>query len=157
MIKVNIEVGPNTRKNHPEKYFFRATTMGGKVIGKAYYNTEQEAMTAGAALMSGIFDVLTADEPAEQPEQPEQPEQVEQVEQPAEEPQSTHTVDELMEVIQPNSYWVVYVLSQEEGGHEKYPCKIQVTANEKIEAAAIAIKELSKKYESFQIKDVIDG
>ena len=151
MIKVNIEVAPNTRKNHPEKYFFRATTMGGKVIGKAYYNTEQEAMTAGAALMSSIYDVLTADEPAEQPEQ------VEQVEQPAEEPQSTHTVDELMEVIQPNSYWVVYVLSQEEGGHEKYPCKIQVTANEKVEAAAIAIKQLSKKYESFQIKDVIDG
>ena len=148
MIKINIEVAQNTRKTHPEKFFFRATTTSGKLIAKAYYNTEQEAMAAGATLMSKLFDVQTADEPAEQPEQ---------VEQPAEEPQSTHTVDELMEVIQLNSYWVEYVLSEEEGGHDKYPCKIQVTANEKVEAAAIAIEQLSKKYESFQIKAVIDG
>lgn len=136
-MKVIIELGQNTKAGHSEPYFFRATTETGQLVAKDYYSTMEEAAKAGAALMSIAFAAMEKTVEAIE----KAVEVVEKEEQPAvEEPQSTHTAEELMGILSPTQYVVQYLDLTETG--ISVEAGITVSAYDKIEAAAIARTEL---------------
>tara|TARA_Y100001937_G_C7047796_1_gene297668 strand:+ start:136 stop:597 length:462 start_codon:yes stop_codon:yes gene_type:complete len=133
MININIEVAKNTRKHRKEAYFFRATTENGRMIGKAYFDSEEEAMAAGAALMATVCEALNKGSETETVYEYTVPKQEDA------EPTEYHTMDEVLNDYQ-NKFEVTIIIDKDTENEEE---KVRwVQADDKVEAAAKVSNQL---------------